>query len=1414
MTAIPVTKVELSFNEGTTNGGGWLQLVATISPSSATNQNLIWSNTDQSVAIVSSSGLVYGRSIGTTTVTVTTQDGGFTDTCLITISSAEPRKKIRSKVLKRFEDNSTSFSTIADSDTIETVQYMADDTDEGVNVILHGSAVSSHTMFELVKDLIHNDLVLADAKDAADEVISEGVFDISRSSLTQTEELRLQALIESHNRGWTYFADGQEIDYTQTVIDELETEMALLLKRKYWCTFLISAPATLPGNVEIGPGKIKIFEEDQDVDSIYFIRNEFETDGIFAVDAISIDGYYRRDLVEIVFRDDENTTPYLRYVQGEQSLTLSPKHSLLDKQLTNTFGSYPLWSILFKRTGATTALVRTPDRIFEWAGIRSLVLFEQSKPYRRTNGMYAVNSNNDVSLKNVNGQLLTPEYGESATYGDVHDGPAQDFAAYADFSFSQIPIDLDAINDDEAAAFIFPVRLVDRYNEYVSYTSVEFREFTMSFDTDYKDEALGEGAEAHICTMERFADTNGASVIEVSAHVFAVGNTRSVLTISMPLIDLVQTTFDGDNFTSTPSGPAAGATTGDVLVITSGKGQGQIATVLAYSISLTAPYTVTVKALSSPPENGSQITIFKASTEIQIGSELSTVLAGITDQDEIDDYNDRYKYSINTGESIIPFSDPQSWQYALQLQLENAAADGPDSPLRVFTDIEAGVNPNPGKVVFPFKINLEFNQWYFIKTCVKRKTGAQPQYGTTVGMALANTTDSALASKYPFYSSTYYRNAGSYPGVENGTIFFKIYDRIETSPGVFVWVDIEDSNNTYTTIRQNTERAPGITLPPYWKPVAKNLDEAITIGDLRPPARTSPSDPAVVYIDVLTGKFLFNPLEEPIIEDDGTTLRVTYAINNTVTGRIDSESILHIVDPGEGTERTITLRAYLDELEYRIVAAAIPEPPSRVLSFRGAYSLLELEAAGQYRLIEDPVPSSINQYFCQVDGTMLTRAMMEQQFPVSRKAVYNLTGALHYEVKLGISENLADKCPFTLPIDLNSNTHKWSRFKCKTVGSGYTNLRVKIHNSTSAITLVDQLIPIGDLVADEWCYIEEVVATFTLGETYHYHVYIDGIVDPGPGNYPELYTNTAHSMEEGCYQFYFTPTAGLFPSADVINLLDSLGVDIIAARAPGDDIVDGGVFPDEDGTLDVMSANFTDDGDWLAWENGDYFGIDALTGKIKFPASYVAPINYGEFNAKLYLTEINDKFIPSYEASTESLYDKIRTIPRIFIEHADTPNTYAGSSLYNVRVNAAMDGLEFHNTSLLDLADTPANYTNAAGKTVKVNAAGTGVEFGDLINTQVGNSYTLAAADIGATIIFTSNSLITLTVPLFASIAIPIGARIELVQAGIGAVTFIGEGAVVINSKGGNRSTNGQWVGVSLIKTNTNTWGLFGDLTA
>ena len=65
--------------------GNTTQLTATISPSNATNQNVTWSSGNTAVATVASDGTITGVSAGTSVITVTTSDGGYTDTCTVTV---------------------------------------------------------------------------------------------------------------------------------------------------------------------------------------------------------------------------------------------------------------------------------------------------------------------------------------------------------------------------------------------------------------------------------------------------------------------------------------------------------------------------------------------------------------------------------------------------------------------------------------------------------------------------------------------------------------------------------------------------------------------------------------------------------------------------------------------------------------------------------------------------------------------------------------------------------------------------------------------------------------------------------------------------------------------------------------------------------------------------------------------------------------------------------------------------------------------------------------------------------------------------------------------------------------------------------------------------------------------------------
>jgi hypothetical protein len=83
---IAVTGVTLSPASASVGVAGSITLNASVLPNNASNKNLTWSSSNTSVATVSSTGVVTGVSAGNATITVTTQDGGFTAASDVTVN--------------------------------------------------------------------------------------------------------------------------------------------------------------------------------------------------------------------------------------------------------------------------------------------------------------------------------------------------------------------------------------------------------------------------------------------------------------------------------------------------------------------------------------------------------------------------------------------------------------------------------------------------------------------------------------------------------------------------------------------------------------------------------------------------------------------------------------------------------------------------------------------------------------------------------------------------------------------------------------------------------------------------------------------------------------------------------------------------------------------------------------------------------------------------------------------------------------------------------------------------------------------------------------------------------------------------------------------------------------------------------
>jgi len=84
---VPVTGVALDKSTVNLGVGGTQTLTATISPTNATNTNVTWSSDDESVATVDSNGKITAKGIGTTNITVTTENGLKSATCVVNVNT-------------------------------------------------------------------------------------------------------------------------------------------------------------------------------------------------------------------------------------------------------------------------------------------------------------------------------------------------------------------------------------------------------------------------------------------------------------------------------------------------------------------------------------------------------------------------------------------------------------------------------------------------------------------------------------------------------------------------------------------------------------------------------------------------------------------------------------------------------------------------------------------------------------------------------------------------------------------------------------------------------------------------------------------------------------------------------------------------------------------------------------------------------------------------------------------------------------------------------------------------------------------------------------------------------------------------------------------------------------------------------
>jgi len=111
----PVESVLMNQSAVTLQVGESEQLTATVLPENATNRNVIWSSSDEAVAVVDQNGLVNAVAAGEATITVFTEDGGHTAVCKVKVD----KKADENDKVPEVSDNRKLQSAITEAKKID-----------------------------------------------------------------------------------------------------------------------------------------------------------------------------------------------------------------------------------------------------------------------------------------------------------------------------------------------------------------------------------------------------------------------------------------------------------------------------------------------------------------------------------------------------------------------------------------------------------------------------------------------------------------------------------------------------------------------------------------------------------------------------------------------------------------------------------------------------------------------------------------------------------------------------------------------------------------------------------------------------------------------------------------------------------------------------------------------------------------------------------------------------------------------------------------------------------------------------------------------------------------------------------------------------------------------------------------------
>lgn len=172
---------------------GRVTLIATVLPQNASNKNIVWSSANENIATVEN-GVVTGINAGTTVITVTTVDGGFTATCRISVTRSSSDSEGRDRDKDKSERVTTPETPPAPPATSEapaqTAQVSGSAGHERVVVAVDGGAISMTQEDTTAVVVVQEDDIAAAAQSAQQQAAALNVTAVVSISPQLPENVR------------------------------------------------------------------------------------------------------------------------------------------------------------------------------------------------------------------------------------------------------------------------------------------------------------------------------------------------------------------------------------------------------------------------------------------------------------------------------------------------------------------------------------------------------------------------------------------------------------------------------------------------------------------------------------------------------------------------------------------------------------------------------------------------------------------------------------------------------------------------------------------------------------------------------------------------------------------------------------------------------------------------------------------------------------------------------------------------------------------------------------------------------------------------------------------------------------------------------------------------------------------------